>query len=351
MKKNLYIFNNTIIKRKDNTILCERILDEESKNRNSEEYFLSEDVVIPTGDKKYIPIKTIESILAFGEIRFNSRLLYFLSQNSILLHIYNQKGYYQGSYIPPRDNTIGKILLAEAVHFQDKNKKLFLAKEFVKGAANNTLANLKYYNNRSAELKNEIGAMTNLYNNITEISDINELRGIEGNIKKVYYSAWNKILIQPTGFIKRVRNPPSDMINSLISYGNMIVYSFCLNEIFFSGLYPEVGYLHEPGFGKMCLSYDIAEIFKPILTDKIIFNIINKYMITEKDFITKNDYCYIKVGAKKNFVNEFNKKLQTITRDKSRGKKFSYKMLIREECIKLKKHFLEEKPYIPFHYQ
>lgn len=359
MKNNLYIFNNSILKRRGNTILCEKILDEgqtsqfddEQNIQQKEEYFLSKEIEIPTGDKKYIPVKTVESVIAFGEVRFNSRFLYFLSLNSIPLHIYNQKGKYTGSYIPQKNNIIGKILLSEAVHYQDKRKKLILAKEFVKGAANNSLANLKYYNNRMSGLNEEIILIEDLKNYINNTLTVEELRGIEGNIKKIYYSAWSKILLKQTGFVKRIKNPPLDMVNSLISYGNMIVYSLCLNELYFSGLYPEVGYLHEAGFGKMPLSYDLAEIFKPLLTDKIIFKVINKNMITEKDFIIKNNSCIIKTNAKRIFVNEFNKKLYTITRDKARNKRYSYKMLIKEECVKLKKHFFDEKQYKPFLYQ
>lgn len=351
MKRNLYIFYNSILKRKDNTILYERLIDEEETIPCTEEYFPSGVEAIPTGDKKYIPVKTIESVLAFGEVRFNSRFLYFLSQNSIPLHIYNQYGNYQGSYIPPYSSPAGTILLAEAVHYQDKIKKLFIAKQFVTGAVLNTLSNLNYYNNRSAELCEEINLIKDLKERINYAENIDELRGIEGSIKRIYYSAWLKILHQKTAFRRRIKNPPSDMINSLISYGNMIVYALCLNEIYFCGLYPEVGYLHEAGAGKMSLSYDIAEIFKPLLTDKIIFKVINKYMITSNDFIIKNNTCIIKPNAKKIFVKEFNDKLYTITRDKARKKKFSYKSLIKEECIKLKKHFLGIEEYKPYHYQ
>ena len=89
MKQRFYIFSDTLIKRKQNTLFFETIKNDENEVTEfcKEEYFLNKSLLFPTGDKKYIPVENIESIFAVGSVRFNSRFLYFLSQNHIPLHV------------------------------------------------------------------------------------------------------------------------------------------------------------------------------------------------------------------------------------------------------------------------
>ena len=77
--------------------------------------------------------------------------------------------------------------------------------------------------------------------------------GIEGNIRKSYYSAWNIIVDQEINFDKRVIHPPDNMINSLISFVNSLIYSKVLSEIYKTQLNPTISYLHEPGVRRFSL--------------------------------------------------------------------------------------------------
>lgn len=67
---------------------------------------------------------------------------------------------------------------------------------------------------------------------INKCKDVQELMGIEGNIRKVYYSSWNDIINQDIKFERRVKNPPDNAINSLISYVNTFIYTRVLSEIY-----------------------------------------------------------------------------------------------------------------------
>lgn len=354
MKQNLYLFSDTLLKRNQNTLLCEKLIrehreeeendDYEDSEIQQEEFLCDETAIIPTGDKKYIPVENIESIFTFGSTRFNTRFLYFLSQNHIPVHIFSFNGAYSGSFLPSERNFSGTTLLLQAAHYGNKQLRLFIAKQFTIAAAKNALANLKYHNNRKGGLNSDIDYIEGIISYIDSAVDTNELLGYEGIIKKTYYSAWRNIFSYPVEFTHRVKNPPNNLINALISYGNAIVYSTCLNQIYQTRLYPEIGYIHECGEGKLPLSYDLAEIFKPILTDRTIFKVINKNMISEKDCWKKNGRCLLKQDAKRIFVQELeNKMLTKITIDDNRS--FSYKRLIKEECYKLIKHLNGEEKY------
>jgi CRISPR-associated protein Cas1 len=362
MQKQLYIFSDSIIKRKDNTILCETLTDEKLNVENlendlpededsklcREEYYLDQNVIMPTGDKKYIPVENIESIYSFGSIRFHTRFLYFLSQHRIPIHIFNYNGSHAGSFAPANRNINGSILLMQADHYNNYSKRLFIAKQIITGAASITLTNLNYYNNRGTDLSDEIEYINRILSEFDNIESIGTLMGYEGLIKKTYYETWEKIFKQPVNFTQRVKHPPNNLINSLISYGNAIIYSICLDQIYQTRLYPEIGFIHEPNEGKLSLAYDLSEIFKLLVTDRVIFKVINKLMITEDDYVSRNGSGWIKKDARKIFVREFEEKLLTVINIRESDRNMSYRRLIKEECYKLLKHIKGEEEYKPF---
>lgn len=352
MKQNIYLFSDTLIKRKDHSIICEKICRAENEAEEDtwdeyekEEYILGEDLEIPAEDKKYIPVESIESILAFGSVRFNSRFLYFLSQNQIPLHVFSFKGNYAGSFLPAERQNSGSILVGQVLLFRNQLKRLEIAKQFVLSAISNAQANLKYHLNRGAVLEDYVDQLNEMSEYVNRADSINELMGLEGNAKKCYYDSWKKIFNYPIDFSARIKNPPNNLINALISYGNMIVYSVCLNEIYHTRLYPEIGFLHEPGESKLSLSYDIAEIFKPLITDRAIFKVINKNMISESDAFTKNRRCILKKSARITFAQEIENKLLTKIQIEGKEKRITYRRLIREECYKLLNYITNQVKY------
>lgn len=179
---------------------------------------------------------------------------------------------------------------------------------------------------------------------------VGSLMGIEGNIKNVYYGCWKKIFKQEVDFDKRVRNPPDNMINSLISFGNMMMYSACLNEIYRTGLNASIGYLHSPGDNRLPLSYDIAEIFKPVITDKVIFRVVNLELIRENDFERKGKYMNMNEKAKRKFIDEFEERMKTTFRHPELKRNVSYRTAVRLECYNLINYLKENKPYTAFKY-
>lgn len=351
MKKQLYIFSDSILKRKQNTLVCERIINDDSNPEDEyekeqiEEYYLGDDIIIPNGEEKIIPVEGVNSIFSFGMINFNSKFLYFLSQNKIPLHIYNYFGGYSGSFIPEASFISGSMIIKQSQFYSNERERLKIAKEFVTAAAQNALANLKYYKSRGKHLSDFIEHIADLTDSINSAHYVDELMGIEGLIKKTYYGSWKYIFNYPVDFTNRVKRPPNNLVNTLISFGNAIVYSVCVNELYQTRLYPEIGYLHEPSEGRLSLSLDLAEIFKPIIVDRTIFKCINKNIISEDDGFFKKGAFILKKEAKQKFVQVLDEKLNDKIHLDTLDKNVSYKRLIREECYKLQKHFNNEEDY------
>lgn len=326
MKQNFYIFNNGRLRRQENTIFFER--EDESRH--------------------IIPIENTEAIYAFGEIDFNTKLFNYLAQKGIPVHVFNYYGFYSGSYYPREYLNSGQLFIQQVNHYTNKQKRLALARVFVDTASFNILKNLRYYNNRGKELEECITVIEGFRARIEKAEAIEELMGLEGNIRNAYYKAWPAIIEQDIEFERRVKRPPDNMVNALISYLNSIVYTTCLGEIYHTQLSPLVSYLHEPGERRFSLSLDLAEVFKPILADRLIFTLLNRQQLAENDFMTEVNLCYLNEKGRKTVVKEYDDRLKTVITHKKTESQVSYRYLIRLECYKIVKHLLGEQEYDGF---
>lgn len=357
MKRNYYIFSSGRLLRRQNTLYFEPGL--------TQEYTETEDDSIEVGDesikddeaedkepqkltRRPIPVEDIEAIYCFSEMRFNTKFLNFIASKQIVLHLFNYYGYYTGSFYPREPFISGNLLVEQVGNYTNSDKRICIAKQFVKGSADNIIKNLQYYNARDKDLSYFIQNICKLITEIEEVNSVQELMGIEGNIRSTYYTAWNLIINESINFSKRQKHPPTNPINALISFGNSLVYTSVLSEIYKTQLNPLISYLHEPGERRFSLSLDLAEIFKPLLCDRLIFSLLNKKQIQEKHFSKEMNYCYLSDDGRKIFLKEFDEKLKTTIKHRNLKKSVSYRHLMRLECYKLIKHILGEKEYIPF---
>ncbi len=177
---------------------------------------------------------------------------------------------------------------------------------------------------------------------------VEEIMGVEGNIRKIYYETWNYIINQNILFDKRVKNPPDNSINSIISYLNTLCYTKVLSQIYMTKIDPTISYLHEPSEKRFSLCLDISEIFKPIIVDRLIFSMFNKNHIKSDDFEKGLNYVYIKDKARMEITKQFDLKLQQTIKHKKFGRDVTYEYLIRLEIYKLIKYLTEDIEYDGF---
>ena len=326
MKKTLYFFSDGILQRKDNTIFYET-----------------------ENNKRFLPVEDVSEIMIFGEVNFNKTLLELLAQKEIILHYFNYYGYYTGSFYPREHLNSGYAILKQAEFYMDEHKRLNLAKLFITGAIKNIRQVVKYYLNRGKDLDNILEKIELGLNKIDSVESIAELMAVEGNTRESYYKGFD-IIINDKDFMfeERTRRPPQNYLNTLISFGNTLAYTTCLSEIYKTHLDPRIGYLHSTNFRRFSLNLDVAEIFKPILVDRIIFNCIGKKIITKKDFVKDSEGIILKEKGKKSFIENWDEKLKTTINHRDIGRSISYRRLIRLELYKIEKHIMGEKQYAPF---
>ncbi len=326
MRHSLYILKDGELKRKENTICLE------------------------TGEgKKYFPVENIQEIFVLGEVSLNKRFLEFLTQKQVILHFFNRYGYYVGSFYPREHLNSGYMLLKQVEAYLDYEKRLVLARKFVEGAVENIKRVLFYYANRGKDLKKVIEKVERLCERVKECTDVNELMAIEGNIREQYYYGFDTILgNEKFKFEGRTRRPPKNRLNALISFGNSLLYTICLSEIFFTHLDPRIGFLHTTNFRRFSLNLDLAEVFKPIIVDRVIFTLINKGMIKGKHFEKRLEGIVLNDDGKRLFIEQLDERLKNTFYYRRLKRKVSYRRLIRLELYKIEKHLIGEEEYSPF---
>jgi len=331
MKKTYYLFNAGRMSRKDNTLKFTPI-DENSRTE---------------GAAKYIPVEGISDLYCFGALDANSALYNFLGKQQIAVHFFDYYEHYTGSFFPKDYLLAGKMQIAQTKHFISKPKRLKIAQKLVEGAAFNITKNLKYYQGRGKNLEENITQIETYIGNIMNCDDIESLMGIEGNIRQAYYDSFDTI-INEFSMDGRSKRPPQNEVNALVSFGNMICYTLCLGQIYHTQLNPTISFLHDPGYRRYSLALDLAEIFKPILVDRVVFRVLNKKEIQAKEFDILLNGVTLKESAKKTFVRAFEEKLNETIKHRSLKRNVSYKHLVKLECYKLVKHLLNMEEYKPF---
>ncbi|MEM4616258.1 MAG: type I-B CRISPR-associated endonuclease Cas1b [Archaeoglobaceae archaeon] len=317
MRKNYYIISDGKLMRDENTI-----------------YFENEE------GKKPIPINTIYAIYALGSLSITSKAISYLAKEGVCIHFFNRYGFYEGSFYPRESLISGEVVLRQAEHHLEKEKRLYLAKAFVEGS----ILNMARVAKKSGEDDTDIiSTLQSLY----DAKSIAEIMGIEATARNAYYEKFDSIL-KELKFEKRSRQPPENEVNAMISFGNSLLYSAVLSELYHTQLNPAISYLHEPSERRFSLALDLAEIFKPLVVDRLIFNLVNNRIIQKDDFDREMNGILLNENGKRKFVKAFNERLEKTVKHKDLNRNVSYQRLIRLECYKLIKHFFGVEKYKPF---
>jgi CRISPR-associated protein Cas1 len=307
-----------------------------------------EDAPVRVSERRVIPIEDVDAVWAFAELDLNARLLNFLAQHKVPVHFFNYYGFYSGTFYPREYLNAGFVLVKQVRHYANRRLRLAIAREFIQAALHNILRNLRYYGTRGVDLQAETEGVQEEVLRLDTTRDINELMGCEGRARSSYYQGFSKIMRERSEFTKRVKRPPNNPVNALISFTNGLVYAATLTQLYRTQLNPTISFLHEPGARRFSLALDLAEIFKPILADRLMFKLINNRQIGERDFSLDLNCCYLKESGRKVVLKEWDARLQTTIEHRRLHRKVSYERLMRLECYKLVKHLTNAEPYVGF---
>ena len=301
------------------------------------------------GKNVYIPVENTKEIFCFNEVSINTKLLDFLSQNNIIIHFYNYYGGYSGTYYPKDHYLSGKLLVKQVLKYE--NDRMSVARAIVKGIGLNIYEVLyHYYKHGKKEVKETTDWIKSDFIRLVEQSqDVKELMAYEGEAWMRFYADFKYFLPEDFVMNKRVKRPPDNPINALISYGNTLLYTKTISAIYQTHLDQRISFLHEPSEGRFSLSLDMSEVFKPVIVYRTIFDLVNNRKLqVEKHFDKKVNYCLLNEEGRKIFIEAFEARMESVFVHDRLKRKVTYRTALKLDCYKLIKYILEGQEFIPF---
>lgn len=321
-----YIFSMGELKRKDNSIAF----------RNEKGNF-------------YIPIQDTREVYCMNEVSFNTKFLDFISRAGITLHLFNYHGNYSGTFYPKEQLISGDLCIKQALCYIENRLKI--AKSMVQAIADNIHETLyHYYRHDKKDLKPTLDWLKSepkkfLDKDIT----IEQIMFIEGQIWNKFYDSFKHFLSEDFLMNKRVKRPPDNPMNALVSFGNTLLYTKTISAIYTTHLNQAISFLHSPREGRFSLCLDISEAFKPVIVFKTIFDLVGrKKLQVEKHFDKSLNYALLNEEGKKIFIDAFETRLNETFMHPKLKRKTTYKHCLKLEGYKLIKYIVEGKEFVPF---
>ena len=308
--------------------------------------------VVSPACKKRIPLHKVDDVVVMGEITMTTSAISLLMEKQIEIHFLNQYGQFKGKLSPPLSKN-SLLRMAQHRAHTDLDKRCELARRFVIGKMANQRTMLQRYNRRQpdAALTQEIEHMGNLIRQLIALdiqvdkvqalasgdvgisgTPLETILGLEGAGSAAYFRCFGKLLAdkEQWAFAGRVRRPPTDAVNALLSYGYTLLTSQAGSALQIAGFDQYVGYLHSSTYGRPALALDLMEEFRPLITDSVVLTVLNNRMLTPNDFIVELGAYRLKKEPRKLFLTRFEERLnEEITHPV-----FGYKVKYRR-CIEL----------------
>ncbi len=343
---NLYLTKPGRLKRKDNTLQFVIFKSDRVQFTSDEETPLDEDEACVT--KRNLPVEVVDAIYLFNEVRLNTKLLNFLAQKRIPVHIFNYWGHHTGTFMPHATQYSGDLAIAQSLAFKDIKRRMAICRAITDSKLHNQLSVLQYYGRRKKGLDDIIQAVKEIKAAAANAETPEKLMGFEGLAGRKYYSAWHVWLNAIEKDFTRKYRPPDNPVNALISFLNSLLYTACVSELYRTALYPGISYIHAPQSRRFSLALDIVEPFKPLMVDRLIFRLFGQGEITDKDFQMHGNGVLLTDDSRQKILKTWDAQLRKTVSYPTLKRSVSYRQLLRLDCYKLIKHLLEKHEYKPY---
>lgn len=270
-----------------------------------------ETVVIKQGDNKLgqFPMLALQNILCFGQVSVSPGLMAACLESGVGLSFFTEFGKFQAQVMGmPK----GNVLLRRTQYrwADDEEKSVSVARLMIAAKVGNCRAVLmREQRNHGASdaLAHAAEKMAALLENIRHARNVPQLMGLEGEAASVYFGVFNSLLRSHRfEFSGRVRRPPGDPVNALLSFAYVLLASECASALAGVGLDPYVGFLHQDRPGRKSLALDLMEELRAPLADRFVLTLINLGQMKLDDFVTEaSGAVRLKDDARKTFLTAY----------------------------------------------
>ena len=244
-----------------------------------------------------VPLHTLEAIICFSYKGASPALMGACLQRGVGLSFFLPNGRFQASIDGWEQ---GNVLLRKEQYriSDDLERSFYYAQNMILGKVFNgrwclerTLRDHKMRVD-SEKIKTVSDEMRLGLQKISQMENMDSLRGVEGQLAERYFSVFDHLIInQKEDFVfkTRSRRPPLDRVNALLSFCYTVLANDCANALKSVGLDPYVGFMHRDRPGRKSLALDLLEELRACMADRFVITLINKKIIQSEHFVYQKD--------------------------------------------------------------
>ncbi|HIS40997.1 MAG TPA: type I-C CRISPR-associated endonuclease Cas1 [Candidatus Aphodovivens avistercoris] len=256
-----------------------------------------ENVVVKAEGKEIgrIPLHTLESIASFSYRGASPALMGKCVECGVALNFFDRKGRFLAAAC---GESKGNVLLRKAQYeaSNSEEKSLAIARNFIVGKLFNSRWVLERAI-RDHSLRIDVQAVSDASGKIKASIDhartcgsLETLRGIEGDAAAEYFGVFGELILRDKeafGFGGRVRRPPTDPVNAMLSLFYTVLSRDCASALEGVGLDSYVGLLHADRPGRQSLALDLMEELRSVFVDRFVLSAINNRIAKPSHFVTR----------------------------------------------------------------
>ena len=251
--------------------------------------------------KRSVPAQTVEQVVLMGNPQVTGDALVYALELGMPIHYLSGYGKYLGSALPGYSRN-GSLRLAQYALYHDMERRLALVKAIVSAKIHNQ--HLILYRHKLGD--NSLKLRKKL---VSEQASLEQVMGVEGLAAKEYFACWDALLKEPWSFPRRNRRPPTDPVNSLLSFAYGLLRMQVTAAVHLAGLDPYIGYLHEVHHGQPAMVLDLMEEFRPLVADSLVLSVLNNRELQPDDFTESLGAYRLSEDGRKRFLQAFERKM------------------------------------------
>lgn len=291
--------------------------------------------------------REVEQVIVAGEVSITSSVIRLLLEHSVdLVFVKHRPKLY--ARMTRADDKFPDLWRKQIMLSTDK--KLEISKEIVDCGIYNKMRLLQsLYKNRVIPIE-ETGDRFNKSRKSARAADSKEtLFGVEGSATRLYWQAVNKLIPEPLGFDGREKHPPTDPVNSLLSYGYTVLQSRAEYSLMLAGLNIYEGVYHKAYRNRSALGFDLVEEFRQPVVDRVVLTLVSRGQVLMDDFTSDEEMCWIGGDLKRLYLDALYSRLED--KYEWNGEKLSYQDIILLQARRLADAIRNNSVYKGFRYR
>ncbi|ACK73899.1 CRISPR-associated protein Cas1 (plasmid) [Gloeothece citriformis PCC 7424] len=302
--------------------------------------------------KMEVLMREVERIMIFGNVQLSTPAINACLKHNILVLFLNQAGQYNGHLW-----SLGSIHLnnemVQIKRHQEHEFQVKISKAIVYGKLMNSKRLLMRLNRKRQvpDMDKVIEGINSDILSLESVDNLDQLRGYEGIAAARYFPAFGQLITNAAfSFSLRNRQPPTDPVNSLLSFGYTLLFNNVLSLIISEGLSPYFGNFHYGERDKPYLAFDLMEEFRAIIVDGMVLRVINNGLLTLKDFepVASNGGVYLTDKGRRIFLKEFESRINKLISHPDIQSPVSYRQTIQLQIRRYKQSLLSDVSYQSF---